>query len=107
MGGARKGGVGLLPPTGLRIGQSSTGTAPAGLWRTPGRGPSREARGAGGAGLGLGLNLGLGPVMLLLGLTTGLGPRPSDGERAGRCEGSAPQQEVSLGRRGRLRRQMS
>lgn len=85
-------GEGLLPPTELRIGQSSTDTASAGLWRALGRGPSREVRGAGGAGLGLGLNLGLGlgPVMLLLGLPAGLGPRPSDGERAGRPEGSAP-----------------
>lgn len=70
-------------------------------------GPSREARGAGGAGLRLAPSLWLGLVILRLGGPAGLGPRPRDGERAGGGEGPAPQQKVSLGKRGRLRRQVS
>ena len=112
VGGARRGGSGVLPPTQLRIGRGSAGTTLA--RRRPAYGRGRPARRVGQAGpnpgwgwAGACLDLGLGPGMLQLGRPAGSEPWPTDGQRAGGGEGPAPQQEVSLGGRGRLRRQVS
>lgn len=108
--GARRGGPGLAkhPPAHLaqdwpKLSRHRPGRPGARAWA----GPSREKRGAGGAGLGLGLISGLGLVMLWLGRPAELGLRPRDGKRAGGREGAAAEPEVSLGGRGRVRRQVS
>ena len=89
----------------LRFGRHRRGRASARIWA----GLSREARGAGGAGAGLGWGLASGwrwGCCCWADLRDlSLGPR--DGQCAGGRESPAPQQEVSLGRRGRLRRQTS
>lgn len=112
VGGARRGGSGVLPPTQLRIGRGSAGTTLA--RRRPAYRRGRPARRVGQAGpdpgwgwAGACLDLGLGPGMLQLGRPAGSEPWPTDGQRAGGGEGPAPQQEVSLGGRGPLRRQVS
>lgn len=87
----------------LRFGRRSRGRASARIWA----GLSREARGAGGAGLGRGSAWGWRWGCCSWADLRDLSLGPRDGQRAGGRESPAPQQEVSLGGRGRLRRQMS